>query len=69
MSGICELKLSMAERATNDCTKAKCETCVWNSEERPRREELMRTKGLTKCADGFKRLIITRPEEKENGNA
>ena len=63
IDGICELKLNSKERATNECTRRECMHCAWNSEEHLRRTALLHSKGLTRCKDGFKRLILAKHED------
>ncbi len=40
------------------CFGKGCERCGWNREEHRRREILLKCEGLTRCADGLKRLIV-----------
>lgn len=45
------------------CNQADCPTCGFEAAEIERRRECIRQQGLTRCADGKRRLVIKRAQE------
>ena len=45
------------------CSQADCPTCGFEAAEMARRREYIDRDGLTRCADGKRRLILKRAEE------
>ena len=43
----------------NFCKPEDCATCGWGRKETERRSEYIKTHGLTLCADGLRRLVMS----------
>lgn len=54
--------LGINPKKSDKCRPSECATCGWETSENDRRTEYLEKHGLTKCEDGFRRLIMKKTE-------
>ena len=52
--------LGIDPEKTQKCKPSECASCGWEAAEAARRREYVKEHGLTLCADGLRRLIISK---------